>query len=360
MKATRPPTPPPAIPICSQSIRRRREQHPVAIVLALALAATVGVSARSWSYDVPRRAGRRRPAPAESGRRRCSRRTPPRALSPPPAREESLEVRSLDLDMANEAHDGLKPVPMARRYAGQGLDDNRQRGQTLASSGRFIDPGHRSRRLQRPRAAGAVPHRPGLAGRGDAGGAGAHRPAQSGAERVLPRRRRRGAARRRAPARRAGSAARRPARSTACRSTIKDLILTRGWPTLRGSRTVDPRPGLGRRRAGHRAAARGRRGDPRQDDDARVRLQGRDQLAADRHHAQSVEPGRRPAARRAARRRRSPPAWARCRSAPTAPARSASRPRFCGIFGLKPTFGRVPAYPLSPFGTRRASRADDA
>ena len=27
---------------------------PVAIVLALALAATVGVSARSWSYDVPR------------------------------------------------------------------------------------------------------------------------------------------------------------------------------------------------------------------------------------------------------------------------------------------------------------------
>ena len=24
---------------------------------------------------------------------------------------------------------------------------------------------------------------------------------------------------------------------------------------------------------------------------------------------------------------------------------------FCGIVGLKPTFGRVPAWPLSPFGT---------
>src|SRR5437763_88015 len=24
---------------------------------------------------------------------------------------------------------------------------------------------------------------------------------------------------------------------------------------------------------------------------------------------------------------------------------------FCGVFGIKPTFGLVPAYPLSPFGT---------
>ena len=30
---------------------------------------------------------------------------------------------------------------------------------------------------------------------------------------------------------------------------------------------------------------------------------------------------------------------------------------FCGNFGLKPSFGRVPAYPLSPFGTRGAPRA---
>ena len=48
---------------------------------------------------------------------------------------------------------------------------------------------------------------------------------------------------------------------------------------------------VGRRRAGDRAPARSRRGDPRQDRDARVRLQGRDQLAADRHHAQPVESG---------------------------------------------------------------------
>ena len=48
---------------------------------------------------------------------------------------------------------------------------------------------------------------------------------------------------------------------------------------------------VGRRRAGDGAPARGRRGDRRQDGDARVRLQGRDQLAAHRHHAQPVESG---------------------------------------------------------------------
>ena len=24
---------------------------------------------------------------------------------------------------------------------------------------------------------------------------------------------------------------------------------------------------------------------------------------------------------------------------------------FCGVFGHKPTFGKIPAYPISPFGT---------
>ena len=39
------------------------------------------------------------------------------------------------------------------------------------------------------------------------------------------------------------------------------------------------------------------------------------------------------------------------RSAPTAPARSASPPRCCGLFGLKPQRGRVPTAPWSSRGT---------
>ena len=50
------------------------------------------------------------------------------------------------------------------------------------------------------------------------------------------------------------------------------------------------RPGLGRRRAGDGAAARGRRRADRQDDDAGVRVQGRDELGAHRDHPQPVGP----------------------------------------------------------------------
>ena len=47
-------------------------------------------------------------------------------------------------------------------------------------------------------------------------------------------------------------------------------------------------PALGHRRTRHCAAARGRCGAAGQDQHARVRLQGRDQFAAHRHHAQPV------------------------------------------------------------------------
>ena len=69
------------------------------------------------------------------------------------------------------------------------------------------------------------------------------------------------------------------------------------------ARLAHDRPGPRcRGRAGGGAAARGRGGDPRQDDDPGIRLEGDRRLAADRHHPQPVEP--RPDAGRQQRRRR--------------------------------------------------------
>ena len=66
----------------------------------------------------------------------------------------------------------------------------------------------------------------------------------------------------------------------------------------------------------------------------------------------------RPAAAAPARRRPAPPGSGRCISAATAPVRSASRRLSRGVFGLKPSFGRVPAYPPSPMGLLSHHRAD--
>ena len=55
--------------------------------------------------------------------------------------------------------------------------------------------------------------------------------------------------------------------------SIKDLLLTAGWPTRRGSKTVDPAGPVARRSAGRCAIARERRGAAREDHDAGVRLE---------------------------------------------------------------------------------------
>ena len=185
------------------------------------------------------------------------------------------------------------------------------------------------------------------------------RGAAAEAQRVLrhrPRRRAgRGARRRAALARRrAARAARRRAgddqgpRADARVSDPARLAHDRSGPGCRG-------------RAGGGAAARGRGGDPRQDDDPGIRLEGDRRLPADRHHPQPVEPRR---ARRAAAAPAppppAPPASRRCMSAATAPARSASRRAFTGIFGIKATFGRVPALSGLADGAVVECRADDA
>ncbi|MEP6783700.1 MAG: amidase [Acidobacteriota bacterium] len=133
--------------------------------------------------------------------------------------------------------------------------------------------------------------------------------------------------------------------------SIKDLILTRGWPTLRGSRTIDPEqawdvdaPVTARlREAG--AVLVGKTNTPefgikgttdntltgitRNPWNTRMTTGGSSGGAA-----AAVAAGMGPLA------------------VGTDGAGSVRIPSsFCGIPGLKPSFGRVPAFPLSPFGT---------
>ena len=134
-------------------------------------------------------------------------------------------------------------------------------------------------------------------------------------------------------------------------TAIKDLILTRGWPTLRGSRSVDPRqpwdedaPATARlREAG--AVLLGKTCTPE------FGCKGETNSPLTGISRNPWDPGKTPGG--------SSGGSAAAVAAGMAPlalgtdgAGSIRIPgAFCGNFGLKASFGRVPAYPLSPFGT---------
>jgi aspartyl-tRNA(Asn)/glutamyl-tRNA(Gln) amidotransferase subunit A len=133
--------------------------------------------------------------------------------------------------------------------------------------------------------------------------------------------------------------------------SIKDLILTRGWPTLRGSRTVDPRqewdvdaPVTARlREAG--AVLIGKTNTPE------FGIKGTTDntltgITRNPWNTRMTPGGSSGGAAAAVAAGMGPLAVG------TDGAGSVRIPSsFCGIAGLKPSFGRVPAFPPSPFGT---------
>ncbi|OYV01510.1 MAG: amidase, partial [Burkholderiales bacterium PBB5] len=123
-------------------------------------------------------------------------------------------------------------------------------------------------------------------------------------------------------------------------TSIKDLILTQGWPTLRGSRTVDASqpwtvdaPVAARlREAGF--GSKGETNSPLTGITRNPWNLARTPGGSSGGTAAAVAAGLGPL------------------SVGTDGAGSVRIPAaFCGNFGLKPSFGRVPAYPLSPFGS---------
>ncbi len=134
-------------------------------------------------------------------------------------------------------------------------------------------------------------------------------------------------------------------------TSIKDLILARGWPTLRGSRTVDPKqpwdvdaPATARlREAG--AVLLGKTCTPEFGckGETNSPLTGITRNPWDLRKTPGGSSGGTAAA---------VAAGMGPLSVGTDGAGSVRIPAaFCGNFGLKPSFGRVPAYPLSPMGT---------
>lgn len=134
-------------------------------------------------------------------------------------------------------------------------------------------------------------------------------------------------------------------------ASIKDLILTRGWPTLRGSRTIDPKqawdvdaPVTARlREAG--AVLLGKTTTPEYGckGETNSPLHG---ITRNPWNPACTPGGSSGGAAAAVAAGMGPLAVG------TDGAGSVRIPAaFCGNVGLKPSFGRVPAHPLSPFGS---------
>src|SRR5258705_3821482 len=133
--------------------------------------------------------------------------------------------------------------------------------------------------------------------------------------------------------------------------SIKDIILTKGWPTLRGSKTVDPKgpwnddaPATARLRE-HGAVLLGKTTTPE------FGWKGVTDSALTGITRNPWNPAKTPggssggAAAAVA-------AGMGALAVGTDGGGSIRIPcSFTGLFGIKPSFGRVPAWPLSPFGT---------
>ena len=133
--------------------------------------------------------------------------------------------------------------------------------------------------------------------------------------------------------------------------SIKDLFDVTGEPTRAGSKILRRRAARQGRCAGGAAAARGRRGDRRQDQHERVRVLRRRHEPALRHAGQSGGPyARVRAAHRRAPRSPPPTRCAKSRSAPTPAARPAFPARCAASSATSRAQWRVPtegAFPLS-------------
>jgi len=134
-------------------------------------------------------------------------------------------------------------------------------------------------------------------------------------------------------------------------TSIKDLILTRGWPTLRGSRTIDPHqdwdvdaPATARlREAG--AVLLGKTTTPEFGCKGETNSPATG-ITRNPWNLACTPGGSSGGAAAAVAAGLGPLAVG------TDGAGSVRIPAaFCGNVGLKPSFGRVPAYPLSPFGS---------
>jgi len=132
-------------------------------------------------------------------------------------------------------------------------------------------------------------------------------------------------------------------------ASIKDLVLTKGWPTLRGSRTVEAKqpwdidaPATARlREAG--AVLLGKTATPEFGCKGETNSRG---ISRNPWNPAKTPGGSSGGAAAAVAAGMGPLAVG------TDGAGSVRIPAaFCGNVGLKPSFGRVPAYPLSPFGT---------